>query len=92
MEPVIKLKDRGISVGVFEFDKNLSVNLQRSYKKKDSEEWVREEIHCFEDDLLKIANICTQAYNAIRNRVVPEKKEEPALKVIETPPQDDIPF
>ena len=91
-EPVIKLNDKGISIAVFEFKndfgKTFSANLQRSYKKKDSEEWTREEIHCYEDDLLKIANLCTQTYNAI---VAARKVATPEVKTEEVKP-DNIPF
>lgn len=69
-QPIIKLRDRTLSVAVFEFKNqdgsvNLSVNLQRSFKKKGESEYTTEEIHCYEEDLLKIANLCTQTYNRL---------------------------
>lgn len=70
--PIIKLRDRTLSAAVFEFKNqdgsvNLSVNIQRSFKKKGESDYTTEEIHCYEDDLLKFANLCTQTYNQIIN-------------------------
>lgn len=70
--PIIKLRDRTLSAAVFEFKNqdgsvNLSVNIQRSFKKKGESDYTTEEIHCYEDDLLKLANLCTQTYNHIIN-------------------------
>lgn len=70
--PIIKLRDRTLSTAVFEFKNqdgsvNLSVNIQRSFKKKGESEYTTEEIHCYEDDLLKLANLCTQTYIQIIN-------------------------
>lgn len=70
--PIIKLRDRTLSAAVFEFKNqdgsvNLSVNIQRSFKKKGESDYTTEEIHCYEDDLLKLANLCTQTYNQIIN-------------------------
>lgn len=103
-EPVIKISDRGLSVGVFEFvnqdgSKNISCNIQRSFKKKDAQDWTRENIHCYEDDLLKIANICTSAYNAIVSRrtkkVSPQQAEQAKTQpdpLDEPELNDEIPF
>lgn len=107
-EPVIKLSDRALSIGVFVFKnqdgtENISCDIQRSYKKKDAQDWTRENIHCYEDELLKIANICTRAYNAICNRRASKPKAQaPAQSVQQTPAvaqapaqepvDDEIPF
>ena len=107
-EPIIKIRDRGISIGVFEFvnqdgTKNISCDIQRSFKKKDAQDWTRENIRCYEDDLLKIANICTRAYNAIMSHraknvttQAPVQAQEPvAPKSPDMPDQgfdDEIPF
>lgn len=101
-EPVIKLSDRALSIGVFVFKnqdgtENISCDIQRSYKKKDAQDWTRENIHCYEDELLKIANICTRAYNAICNRRASKPKAQtpapaPATAQTQAPVDDEIPF
>lgn len=102
-EPVIKLSDRALSIGVFVFKnqdgtENISCDIQRSYKKKDAQDWTRENIHCYEDELLKIANICTRAYNAICNRRASKPKAQapaqqaPAPSPAQAPVDDEIPF
>lgn len=108
-EPVIKIKDRTLSIGVFVFknqdgSENISCDIQRSYKRKDDQDWTRENIHCYEDDLLKIANICTRAYNAIISHRAknaqtqkPAQAQAPAQQPAQQPatPVDDgdtIPF
>lgn len=104
--PIIKFKDRTLNIGVFEFvnqdgSRSFSCDLQRSYKKKDAEEYTRENIHCYEEDLLKIANICTRAYNAIMShRAKIAQTQQPAAKQPTPAPapapapidDDDIPF
>lgn len=105
-EPVIKLSDRALSIGVFVFKnqdgtENISCDIQRSYKKKDAQDWTRENIHCYEDELLKIANICTRAYNAICNRRASKSKAQaqapaqapaPVPAQTQAPVDDEIPF
>ena len=107
-EPVIKLSDRGLSIGVFEYKNqdgsvNMSCNIQRSYKKKDAQEWTRENINCYDDDLLKIANLCTETYNAIRAKKCAAKQAKPTPTPAPSPapapapapaddPLDEIPF
>ena len=100
-QPIIKLRDRTLSIAVFEFKNqdgsaNLSVNIQRSFKKKDAKDYTVEEIHCYEDDLLKIASLCTRTYAQICNSrgssagVIADK---PATPTQAAPAVDDeIPF
>lgn len=106
MIPVIKVADRNISVAGFEFQNQngatISLILQRSYKSKKTGEWVSESINCFEDDLLKIANLCQKAYNTLCEKRVQQQPQQaptsvptPAQPKVETPTQDqndDIPF
>lgn len=107
MEPMIKIKDRGLSSAVFAYQNqdgsvNLSVSIQRSYKKKDAQEWTQEHISCYEDDLLKIANLCTRTYNAIvnyRDKKSQQKAQQPAQQQpaqqqapAAAPIDDEIPF
>lgn len=107
-EPIIKIKDRGLSIGVFEYrnpdgSTSISCDVQRSYKKKDAQDWTRENIHCYEDDLLKIANICTRTYNAIMNHrdkraqdkaqsQAPAQAPAAAPAQSQAPTDDEIPF
>ena len=101
--PIIKLRDRTLSAAVFEFKNqdgsvNLSVNIQRSFKKKGESDYTTEEIHCYEDDLLKLANLCTQTYNQIINsRAVTGAPAKSASTQVAAPASapavdDDIPF
>lgn len=98
--PILSIRDRNLSFSVFEFanqdgTKNLSVNIQRSYKK--GEEWIREDIHCYEDDLLKLANGCSLVYNKLLS-LKQKKQDQPAKEAqkeepkSEQPVDDDIPF
>lgn len=77
--PILQNRDRALSVSVFnkESDKGTyySVCLQRSHKQGD--EWKREQINLFADDLLKIANICTKTYNNILDLPPLAKSNEP---------------
>lgn len=100
----LKLNVRDINFGVAFFDcvakesgKNYTgVVLSRSYKDKNNE-WQKETLHIFSDDLLKIANLCTRAYSEYRvledkdkdKNPIPNKKEvEKNIDDID----DDIPF
>ena len=97
--PVLSSKDMGLSVACFEWNqqdgkKNYSFSIQRSHKKKDSEEYENETINCYSDDLLKIANLCQRAYNQyIQYR---QKTPAPAQSQASAPAQssddDSIPF
>lgn len=105
--PIIKIQDRSLAIGVFEFvnqdgSRSISCDLQRSFKRKDAQEWTRENIHCYEDDLLKIANVCTRAYNAIiSHRAKNTQSQQPAAQQpapaqapapAAAPADDEIPF
>ena len=101
MTPVIKISDRNISIAVFEFQGNgsgttISFSIQRSYKSKQTNEWVNETIKCYEDDLLKLANLCVRAYNdaCSRRSGQPTTVQEPPAQQQPTQqtPDDGIPF
>ena len=96
----LKLNVRDSNFGVAFFDcvakesgKNYTgVVLSRSYKDKNNE-WQKETLHIFSDDLLKIANLCTRAYSEYKNledkNTISTKKEvEKNIDDID----DDIPF
>lgn len=63
MEPVKKIKDRGLSIAIFKHENNLSFAVQKSWKKKDSDEYDSKTISLFEDDLLRLSELLKRAYN-----------------------------
>ncbi len=70
-KPIIQRKDGNINMSVFynigsDGKGYYSITLQRSYKKKGSEEWTRETIGMFQDDLLKLENIAGCTYTDIK--------------------------
>lgn len=66
-KPVITTRDRGLSISIFRRDKDGQATygacFQRSWKDKATNEWKREQINLFPDELLKAAALCTRAYN-----------------------------
>ncbi len=66
-KPVISTRDRGLSISIFRRDKDGQATygacLQRSWKDKATDEWKREQINLFPDELLKLAALCTKTYN-----------------------------
>ena len=67
-EPIAKLRDRGLTVTVWENSsdddkKYYSSNLRKSYK-DDADEW-QETSNLNADDMLRAANLLQQAYNKI---------------------------
>lgn len=68
-QPVISTRDRGLSISIFEREKDgqktYGACLQRSWKDKNTDEWKREQINLFPDELLKIANLAQKTYNEL---------------------------
>lgn len=107
-EPIIKLRDFGVSTAVFEWKndnkKSYSISLQRSYKKKDSDEYVNETINLYPEDLLKYAQLLEQTYQKYVNYRISEfdktrgskptttQPSAPAQNVTSAAIDDDIPF
>jgi hypothetical protein len=102
-KPVLNFRDGALSAGVFEGDnergKFFNISLQRSFKKKDSDEWERQSLSLFPEDLLKIAVLCERTYNGIldlKQNTPKEQVSAPARTKQETPVQsynnDEIPF
>lgn len=100
-QPIIKIRDTKLSSAVFEYDgqygKNYQACVQRSYKKKDATEYTNEVINLYEDELLKMANLCIQTYNriiALKNgqakTTVPPTATEMMQQTADN--DDDIPF
>ena len=90
-QPIIKRKDGQLSFAVFKFNTednkvHYSIQVQRSYKKKGSEEWIQENISMFPDDLLKLSNLATTTYTDIRADMFKDNKN------YSKPENTDIPF
>lgn len=68
-KPILSRRNSNIDLAVFEFDNNgkksKTISITRSYQKKGSDEWTRETIHCFPEDLLAISNLANVLYTDI---------------------------
>lgn len=112
-KPIISTRDRLLSLSIFAKEKvdiqgdgkmhtYYSACLQRSYLAKDSNEWQREQISLYPDELLKIAALCQRAYNELtayaQNAKSYSGAERPAQSMDTPQPapaaylNDDIPF
>ncbi len=107
-KPVIQNRDRLLSASVFSREVDFksdgnyqtvySVCVQRSYQKKDSQEWFRENINLSPDECLRLANLLIQTYNRLITHVQEQKKSAQSAdypaQPMETPADlnDDIPF
>lgn len=83
-KPAITVRDRLMSVSVFKKeiidtkgDGKLhtfySACLQRSFQAKDSQDWKREQINLYPDELLKLSALCLRAYNELTAFVQSQK-------------------
>ena len=102
--PVIKIKDFGVSTAVFEWanqdgKKSYSIALQRSYKKKDAQDYTEETINMYPEDLLKFAALLTRTYNDLAdyrntNKSTPQATPQPTPQAAPQPAasDDSIPF
>lgn len=68
--PILVASDYMMKVSVFEHNRdgkdNYSFCLQRSYKKKDTDEYVNETINLFPEDVLKMSHLLDSAYAMLR--------------------------
>lgn len=69
-QPIISRKDSNLSFSVFKNTTQdgkvyYSIQFQRSYKKKGAQDWTRETINLFPDDLLKVSNLASVTYTDI---------------------------
>lgn len=100
--PYATARDRALSVSTFrkfndQTQKNYySVCLQRSYKvtnEAGQEEWRREQINLFPDELLNLAALCTRAHNELTLKI---QQEREANKTPDYPAQEmdysNVPF
>lgn len=92
MQPIKKIRDRGLSIAIFQHDKNLSFSLQKSWKKKDSEEFESQTMILFEDDMLRLSELLRKAYNeSIDLRGSPTQNKQQTESLSEAV-EDEIPF
>ena len=66
-------RDRSLSIAIFSKDKKdengntlYGACLQRSYLSKESQEWKREQINLYPEELLKLSILCSDTYSAYR--------------------------
>lgn len=68
-KPIISTRDRGLSISIFKREKDgqsfYGACLQRSWKDKNTDEWKREQINLFPDELLKLAALCNRTYEQV---------------------------
>lgn len=115
-KPVVQTRDRLLSVSIFSKERTdengrtqtvYGACLQRSYQPKDSQEWKQEQINLYPDELLKVSNLCLNAYNGLTKYAQSQRQERqetrqyPAQSYNDPAPSygepatylnDDIPF
>lgn len=114
-KPVVQTRDRLLSVSIFSKEREengrtqivYGACLQRSYQPKDSQEWKQEQINLYPDELLKVSNLCLNAYNGLTKYAQSQRQDRqetrqyPAASYNDPTPSygeppaylnDDIPF
>ncbi len=99
-KPIIQTRDRGLSISIFKREKDgiptYGACLQRSWKDKTTDEWKREQINLFPDELLKLAALCNRSYTETLSYVQsqPTVFNHPAQTMADNTPNldDTIPF
>lgn len=85
-KPFISNRDRGLSVAIFkkqevnikdgQLHTTYSANIQRSWQKpedKGTDNWQRQGLSLFPDELLKVAALCVRTYNQLTAGIQEEK-------------------
>jgi hypothetical protein len=95
--PIVKYNNGTIGAAIFkqqgEDGKNYySVCMQRSYKKKGTEEWIRESVNMFPDDMLKAAEVLRVTYNMLVEYLHKNKAEKQDFPKQAIEDADNIPF
>lgn len=96
-KPVIQTRDRGLSISIFRRDKDgqssYGACLQRSWKDKTTDEWKREQINLFPEELLKLASLCNRTYAELLTYVQSQPASTYPAQVMDNEnPNDAIPF
>lgn len=97
MKPIIQKRDKNLSVSVFvnqttDGKSYHSIQLQRSYKKKGQQDWTRETINLFKEDLLPLAQIVSDAYSEIVKGETLPKLSQTDRNSYDPVDNTDIPF
>lgn len=84
----ISNRDRGLSVAIFkkqevnikdgQLHTTYSANIQRSWQKpedKGTDNWQRQGLSLFPDELLKVAALCVRTYNELSSSLQKEREE-----------------
>ena len=87
----ISNRDRGLSVAIFkkqevnikdgQLHTTYSANIQRSWQKpedKGTDNWQRQSVSLFPDELLKMAALCVRTYNELSSSLQKEREERRA--------------
>lgn len=87
-KPFISNRDRGLSVAIFkkqevnikdgQLHTTYSANIQRSWQKpedKGTDNWQRQGLSLFPDELLKVAALCVRTYNELSSSLQKEREE-----------------
>lgn len=106
--PVVQARDRNLSASVFSREVDFkgdgtmqtvySICIQRSYKRKDSQEWQREQINLNIDDCLRLGELARAVYHktlayAAKNRPATQNPADyPSQPVDAAGFDDEIPF
>lgn len=102
-KPIIQDRDRVYSISIFRKERADATGkmqpyygacLQRSFKRKDSQEWEREQINLFPEDLLRIAALCERTHNDLTLWLESWAKQN-GKQTTEYPAQtmdEDVPF
>lgn len=107
-KPFISNRDRSLSVAIFKREEvNLkgdgqlrttySANIQRSWQKpedKGTDNWQRQSVSLFPDELLKVAALCVRTYNELSSGLQKEREERRERPAANYPSQsfdDELP-
>lgn len=107
--PIINNRDRNLSISIFKKDQidnegrlrtYYSACLQRSYKIKGSDDWKREQINLYPDELLALQALTLRTHNDLtlfvqKERANQNTKESYPAQSFDEPPawvNEDIPF
>lgn len=97
--PVIQTRDRLLSVSIFQKEKTdengrtktvYGACLQRSYQPKDGEDFKQEQINLYPDELLKVSNLCLNAYNELTKYAQAKKQERQETREYPAQEYNDI--
>ena len=97
MKPIIQKRDKNLSISVFpnntpDGKAYYSIQLQRSYMKKGQQDWTRETINLFTDDLLPLAQLASDTYTKINEERAVQKFAKTDRNSYDPDNLTDVPF